>query len=141
MPIIDAEIGEGTKIWQPELVNIYRCEIGRNCNIAAFVEIGDGAIIGNNCRIQAYAFIPQGVIIRDNVFIGPGVKFTNDKYPPTEKDDWESEITIVQSGVSIGAGAIIISGIIIHENAVVAAGAVVTKNIEKGCLVKGVPAK
>jgi len=139
MPIIDSTIGKGTKIHQPELVNIYGCRIGKNCNIAAFVEIGKDVIIGNNVQIQAFSFIPKGVKIGNNVFIGPNVTFTNDKYPPSKGKFWFE--TIIKDGVKIGAGALLITGITIGENAFIAAGAVVTKDVDPDTTVMGIPAR
>ena len=82
-------------------------DIGEGTKIAAFVEIGRGVKIGKNCKIQAFSFIPPGVEIEDNVFIGPHVCFTNDKYPPSK--NWEK--TIIKSGARIGANSTILPGI------------------------------
>ena len=135
----DCKIGKGTKIHQPDLVNMYGCTIGKNCNIAAFVEIGKDVVIGNNVQIQAFTFIPKGVKIGNDVFIGPNVTFTNDKHPPSPEKWWFE--TIIKDGVIIGAGALIITGITIGENAFVAAGAVVTKDVDPGVTVMGIPAR
>ena len=139
MPIINSIIGKGTKIHQPDLVNIYECTIGENCNIAAFVEIGKDVIIGNDVQIQAFTFIPKGVKIGNNVFIGPNVTFTNDKHPPSGGKWWFE--TIIKDGASIGAGALIITGITIGEKSFIAAGAVVTKDVDPGTTVMGIPAR
>ena len=112
-------------------------QIGDDCRIGAFVEIGDAVIIGDNCTIGAYTFIPPGITIRDDVFVGPHVVFTNDKYPPS--DNWE--YTVVHEGASIGANATILPGIIIGKGAVIGAGAVVTKDIPPGETWVGNPAK
>ena len=56
----DTKIGKGTKIWQPDLVNIYGAVIGEDCNIGAFVEIRQDVVIGDRVRIQAFVFIPEG---------------------------------------------------------------------------------
>ena len=77
--IEDADIGENTVV--RDFVNLYGCKIGKNCKIAAFVEIQKDVTIGNNCAIEAFAYIPTGVTIEDEVFIGPHVCFTNDKKP------------------------------------------------------------
>jgi len=139
MPIENAIIGKETKIWHPELVNIYGCKIGERCSIAAFVEIGEDVIIGNDVQIQAFTFIPKGVKIGNNVFIGPNVTFTNDKHPPSGGKWWFE--TIVKDGVRIGAGALLITGITIGEKAFIAAGAVVTKDVSPGVTVMGIPAR
>jgi acetyltransferase-like isoleucine patch superfamily enzyme len=139
----DTIIGQGTKIWHPELVNIYGSTIGTDCNIGAFVEIRKNVIIGNRVRIQAFAFIPEGVTIGDDVFIGPHVCFTNDKYPDSinaKNGNWQCLTTLVQSGCSIGANATILPGITIGSKAVIGAGAVVTTNVPAGKVYYGNPA-
>jgi len=139
MSVVDSKIGKDTKIWHPELVNIYGCKIGNRCSIAAFIEIGEDVIIGDDVQIQAFTFIPKGVRIGNNVFIGPNVTFTNDKHPPSKGKCWFE--TIIKDGASIGAGALIITGITIGEKAFIAAGAVVTKDVDSGITVMGIPAR
>lgn len=141
MAITNSQIGKGTKIWNEELVNIYNCSIGDNCNIGSFVEIGKNVIIGNNCKIQAFSFIPEGVIIGDNVFIGPRVTFTNNRKPDLKIKDWKILETIVEDNVAIGAGAIIVCGIILRKNTFVGAGSVVTKTTLENSFVYGIPAR
>ena len=145
----DVKVGENTKIFQPDLVNLYGCEIGENCKIGAFVEIRNNVKIGNNCKIQAFAFIPEGVAIEDGVFIGPHVCFTNDKYPQAvnkdgslkSSDEWEVVRTIVKKGANIGANATILCGVTIGEHSTVGAGAVVTKDVPANAVVVGNPAR
>lgn len=137
--IENAEIGENTVI--RDYVNIFGCKIGKNCKIAAFVEIQKGVTIGNNCAIEAFTFIPSGVTIEDEVFIGPHVCFTNDKKPRAVNPGWKTIPTVVKKGASIGAGSVILCGITIGEKAMVAAGSVVTKDVAQNTLVAGKPAK
>lgn len=136
----DVIIGEGTKVWHPELSNIYGCKIGNNCNIGALVEIRANVIIGNGCKIQAFAFLPEGINIGNDIFIGPNVTFTNDKYPKTV-GDWKSLKTVVEDSASIGAGAVILPGIHIGKNVLIGAGSVVTKDVPEGEIWAGNPAK
>ena len=117
-----------TKIWHPEKSVILTKFIGDGCIIHAPVWIGKKVWIGRNCKIQAFAFIPDGVMMGHNVFIGPGVVFTNDKRPPSDK---LSE-TVVKYGASIGANATILPGITIGHDAMVGAGSVVTKDVPDG---------
>lgn len=137
--IENADIGENTVI--RDYVNIFGCKIGKNCKIAAFVEIQKGVTVGNNCAIEAFVFIPSGVTIEDEVFIGPHVCFTNDKRPRAVNPGWKTTPTVVKKGASIGAGSVILCGITIGEKAMIAAGSVVTKDVPPKTLVAGNPAK
>jgi acetyltransferase-like isoleucine patch superfamily enzyme len=136
--IVDAKIGEGTIIY--DHVNLYKCKIGKNCKIDAFVYIEEGVEIGDECKIRPFVFIPTGIKIGNRVFIGPGVIFTNDKYPKV-KGEWKLMETIVEDDVSIGAGAVILPGIRIGRGALVGAGAVVTKDVRANAIVVGNPAR
>ena len=122
----DVRIGKGTKVWH--FVNLYGCQIGENCVISSFSEIGRDVRIGNNCKIECRVFIPTGVEIEDDVFVGPSVTFTNDKYPKA-KGEWKVYKTIIQDDVSIGASCTILCGVIIRKGACIGAGSVITKNV------------
>lgn len=150
MPITkDVQIGREVRIFHPELVNLYGCSIGDETRIGSFVEIQAGATIGARCKISSHSFICGGVTIEDEVFIGHGVMFTNDKYPrattadgrPQGASDWKVEPTYVGRGASIGSNATILCGIAIGAGAIVGAGAVVTRDVPAGAIVTGVPAR
>ena len=134
----DVEIGEGTVVH--DQVNLYKCKIGRNCKIDAFVYIEEDVVIGDNCKIRPFVFIPTGVTIEDDVFVGPQVSFTNDKYPRV-KGDWTLLRTRIKRGASIGANSVILPGVTIGEEAVVGAGSVVTKDVPSRAVVAGNPAR
>jgi len=136
--IVDAEVGEGTVV--RDHVNLYKCNIGRNCKIESFVYIEEGVTIGDNCKIKPHVYIPTGVIIEDDVFIGPNVTFTNDKYPHV-KGAWKLLRTIVGRGASIGANSVILPSVRIGRNAMVGAGSLVTKDVLDGAVVCGNPAR
>lgn len=136
--IQEAEIGEGTRIL--DQVNLYKCKIGKDCKIDAYVYIEEGVEIGDNCKIRPFVFIPTGVTIEDDVFVGPNVAFTNDKYPKT-KGEWELLPIKVKRGASIGANSVIIAGVTIGEDALVGAGSVVTNDVPDSAVVAGNPAR
>lgn len=140
--------GKDLKVFQPQLTNLYGCEIGDNTKIGAFVEVQKNAKIGKNCKISTHSFICEGVVIEDDVFIGHGVKFINDKYPRAtlngvlqSEKDWKVVPTIVKKGASIGTNSTILCGITIGENSIIGAGSVVTKNIPPNSIAYGNPAK
>ena len=150
MPISDdVALGQNVKIFHPSLVNLYGCSVGDDSKIGAFVEVQKGAAIGARCKISSHTFICEGVTVEDEVFIGHGVMFTNDRYPrATNTDgglqteaDWKVEATRIRRGASVGSNATIICGVTIGEGAIVGAGAVVTKDVPDYSIVAGVPAK
>jgi len=105
------------------------------------VFIGKGAYVGKNCKIQQFAYIPDGVVIGNDVFVGPGATFLNDKHPPSN-GMWRLEPpTVVGNHASIGGNSTILPGIMIGEHAVIGAGSVVTKNVPPHTTVYGNPAK
>ena len=149
MPInINCNIAETAVIRYPELVNLYGCKIGDMTSVGPFVEIQEGVVIGRSCKIQSHSIICEGVTIEDNVFVGHGVMFTNDKFPRSTnedgslqtKSDWTLTPTLVKMGASIGTGATILPGVTIGRNALVGAGSVVTRDVEDFQIVYGNPA-
>jgi len=150
MPISDsAKLIGSVTVHHPDLVNLYGCEVGDGSRIGTFVEIQKGAIVGERCKISSHTFICEGVTVEDEVFIGHGVMFTNDRFPQATNpdgsaqtdDDWTLEPTHVKCRASIGSNATILCGITIGEGALVSAGAVVTKNVPDFAIVAGVPAR
>ena len=142
-------LGRDVAIPQPDLVNLYGCQIGDGSKIGAFVEVQSNATIGSNCKISSHSFICSGVHIADGVFVGHGVMFTNDLYPRAVNEDgsmqtardWKVVETLVGAKASIGSNATILAGITIGEGALVGAGAVVTKDVPPFAIVAGVPAR
>jgi len=150
MPISDSVcLGENVRIHHPSLVNLYGCTIGDDTRIGTFVEIQKNAVVGARCKISSHTFICEGVVIDDEVFIGHGVMFTNDRFPRAANQDgtlqteadWKVLTTRVKRSASIGSNATIIPGVTIGEGALIGAGAVVTKDVPDHAIVAGVPAR
>ncbi len=143
----DVKLGQNVKIYA--FVNLYGCEIGDESRIGTFVEIQKGARIGCRVKVSSHSFICEGVTIEDEVFIGHGVMFINDKYPrstnadgsPQTEADWMLVKTVIGRRASIGSNATILCGVNVGEGAIVGAGSVVTKDVPPYTIVAGNPAK
>lgn len=142
----DVTFGENVIVYP--FTNLYGCTIGDNTRIGPYVEIQRGAVIGANCKIQSHTFICDGVTIEDEVFIGHGVMFINDKHPRAttagrlqDDGDWNLLCSRVCRGASVGSGAVILGGSILHERCTVGAGAVVAQDVNASETVVGVPAR
>lgn len=149
MPMKDVELGRDVRVFHPDLVNLYGCSIGDETKVGTFVEVQKGTSIGARCKISSHSFICEGVTIEDEVFVGHGVMFINDREPRAAdaegrlktEADWTLETTHVCKGASLGSGAVVMGGVTIGAGALVGAGAVVTRDVEPGAVVAGVPAR
>ena len=135
-----ASIPESTNVWQFCVV-LPKARIGENCNICSHCFVENDVVVGNNVTVKCGVQLWDGLRLEDNVFVGPNVSFTNDRYPRSKNENWISEETVVKQGASIGAGATILCGIVIGENAMIGAGSVVSKNVPAGELWMGNPAR
>jgi acetyltransferase-like isoleucine patch superfamily enzyme len=149
MPLTNVQLGSDVKIFHPALVNLYGCRIGDATKVGSFVEIQKNARVGARCKISSHSFVCEGVVIDDEVFVGHGVMFINDRYPraanadgsPQTEADWEVEPTRVKRRASIGSNATVLCGVCIGEGSLVGAGAVVTRDVPDFAIVAGVPAR
>jgi acetyltransferase-like isoleucine patch superfamily enzyme len=144
-----SDVRFGNDVTVGPFTNLYGCAIGDETRIGPFVEIQRGAHIGARCKIQSHTFVCEGVTVEDEVFVGHGVMFVNDKYPrATTEDgtlqvaeDWELLETVVERGASLGSGAVVLGGVRVGAGAIVGAGAVVTRDVSPGAVVAGAPAR
>ena len=145
--IADVAFGKGVVVHA--FTNLYGCQIGDATTIGPYVEIQRGASVGARCKIQSHSFVCAGVEIEDEVFVGHGVMFINDKSPRATREDgqlqtdrdWTLLRTVVERRAAIGSAAVILGGIRIGEGALVGAGAVVTSDVAAGDIVAGNPAR
>jgi UDP-2-acetamido-3-amino-2,3-dideoxy-glucuronate N-acetyltransferase len=143
----DVEVGQNVVVFS--FTNLYGCRIGDNTRVGPFVEVQRGVVVGANCKIQSHTFTCEGVEIEDEVLVGHGTLFINDKFPRATdesgelqtEEDWTLLRTTVERGASLGSGAVVMGGVRIGARAIVGAGAVVTHDVEPGDTVVGVPAR
>jgi UDP-2-acetamido-3-amino-2,3-dideoxy-glucuronate N-acetyltransferase len=150
MPIAtNVRLGEGVRIPHPDLVNVYGCEIGDGSTVNPFVEIQSDVRVGRHCKISSHSFLCSGVSLEDEVFVGHGVMFINDRLPRATNedgslkgaDDWRASATLVRRRAAIGSNATIMDGVVIGTEAQVGAGSVVTRDVPDYAIVVGVPAR
>jgi UDP-2-acetamido-3-amino-2,3-dideoxy-glucuronate N-acetyltransferase len=138
----------GRNVLVRSFVNLYGCTIGDDSTIGTFVEIQRDVVVGARCKISSHTFVCSGVEIGDEVFVGHGVVFVNDKFPRATaggrmqtEADWTLLRIAVENGATIGSGAVILGGVTVGESALVGAGAVITHDVEAGAVVAGVPGR
>lgn len=142
LSLVDPEVyvPASSKVWQFATI-CSGTTIGMNSVIGSCCWIGKNCTIGNGVHLNHGCFIPHGTVLEDDVFLGPGVIFTDDKHPKANNPNYEALPPIIRKGASIGAGAVILPGVEVGSGAVIGAGAVVTRWVDPDKTVTGVPAK
>lgn len=103
--------------------------------------IENDVVVGDRVTIKSGVQLWDGLRIEDDVFIGPNVTFTNDKFPRSKVWPDTFPQTTIQRGASIGGGAVILPDITIGAKAMVGAGALVTRSVPPNAIVVGNPAR
>ena len=143
-----AVLGEGTRIWHQAQVR-GGARIGVDCILGKGAFVDTDVVIGDRCKLQNYANVFHGSTLEDEVFVGPLVVLTNDRFPRAANpegglkgdQDWAVEGITVRHGASIGARAVVLPGVAIGTWAIVGAGAVVLHDVEPHRVVVGNPAR
>ncbi len=116
------EIGDDVKVWSNSIVD-YGCKVG------------------HRVKIHSGCYLAQLTVVEDDVFIAPGVTFSNEKYPTGTYSKASMRGPIVKRDAKIGVNSTILPGISIGEGAIVGAGSVVTRDVAADTVVWGVPAR
>ena len=142
-PLSDVQssaIGPGTRVWQFVVV-LPGAQIGAEVNLCSHCFVENDVVIGDRVTVKCGVQLWDGLRIGDDVFIGPNVTFTNDRYPRSRVYPGSFPQTVIGKGASIGGGAVILPGITIGEGAMVGAGSVVTRSVAAHSTVVGNPAR
>jgi acetyltransferase-like isoleucine patch superfamily enzyme len=144
-------IGARTAIWGGVHLRGPDTRIGADCIVGERTYIGPGVSLGDLVKVNAGVYLCTGVTLHDGVMVGAGVVFTNDRYPrattpdlatlrPSGADE-HTRPTRVDTGATVGAGAVIGCDLTIGRFAMVGMGAVVTRSVAPFHLVVGQPAR
>ncbi len=128
------QTGHGTLIREENI-------IGDNVSIGSHTVVEHHIRIGDGVRIHSNTFIPEFSVLEKDCWIGPGVIFTNARYPKSKNAKKTLKGPIIKKGAIIGAGAVILPGVIIGERAFIGAGTVVVKEVKKEEVMVGNPAR
>jgi UDP-2-acetamido-3-amino-2,3-dideoxy-glucuronate N-acetyltransferase len=137
-----ADVGDGTRVWAFAHV-LPGAKIGAGCNICDGAYVEGGAVLGDNVTVKNGVLVFDLVTCEDDVFLGPGVVFTNDLRPRAHVKRGPEELlpTLVRRGATLGAATVVVCGTTIGEYAFAAAGAVVTRDVPAHAFVAGNPAR
>lgn len=125
-------------------------ETGHAVIIRESMRIGDGVRVGTNSDLQGHATIGHfvrlhsgvqvnhGTVIEDFAWLFPYVVLTNDPHPPS---DGATIGPVIGRAAAVGARSLVLPGIRIGAGSLVAAGSTVTRNVDDGRIVMGVPAR
>lgn len=115
-------------------------EIGDDCSVGTHAVLEPGNRVGRGSRIHSHCFLEQ-VVIGEDVFLGPGVVFTDDPHPACPRYLDCVRGATVEDQVSIGGNSTILPGVRLGRCALIGAGSVVTHDVEAGWVVAGNPAR
>jgi acetyltransferase-like isoleucine patch superfamily enzyme/dTDP-4-dehydrorhamnose 3,5-epimerase-like enzyme len=133
-------VGANTRIWAFAHV-LPGARIGSDCNICDHTFVEEDVVIGDRVTIKCGVFLWNGLRLEDDVFVGPCVAFTNDRFPRSKVYPTDFAVTTIRAGASLGANATILPGVTVGEGAMVGAGAVVTHDVPPHAIVTGNPAR
>jgi len=101
--------------------------IGSGTQILAMASLGAGVALGNSCIVNHGASIDHECVIGDATHVAPGATLCG--------------CVTVGDNVFVGAGAVVLPRLHLGDDCVIGAGAVVTRDVPRGAIVVGNPAK
>jgi acetyltransferase-like isoleucine patch superfamily enzyme len=114
--------------------------VGDGSSIGTHTVLEGRCRIGRRVRIHSQCFL-ESATVGDDVFIGPGVVFTDDPHPPCPRYRDCAQGVTIEDGAKIGGGAVLLPGVTVGSRALVGGGSVVSKDVPAGSVVAGNPAR
>jgi acetyltransferase-like isoleucine patch superfamily enzyme len=133
-------IGDGFQTGHGALIREEN-RIGNHVSIGSHSIVEHHVEIGDNVRIHSNAFIPEYSVLEADCWIGPGVIFTNARYPRSHGVKETLQGPVIRANARIGAGAVVLPGVVVGRESLVGAGAVVVQDVPDGAVVVGNPAR
>lgn len=142
--VVDSVLGDRVQVKQGSLVA--RSELGPDSSVGPFAQVRDGAVIEQDARIGNFVEVKKSRVgrgtkalhltylgdatLEDGVNIGAGTVTCNydgvNKYP-----------TIIERGVFIGSGSMLVAPVRIGDHSYVAAGSTITVDVPPESLALG----
>jgi UDP-3-O-[3-hydroxymyristoyl] glucosamine N-acyltransferase len=137
----DSEIGGDTLIGDGASIREL-CRVGAGCVIGRRVTIDRDVRIGRRSRVMSGVNLAAKSRIGDRVIIASLVTSANDNtFGELGFDEARLHGQTIEDDARIGPSVCMLPGVVIGRSATVAAGAVVTRDVEPGATVMGVPAR
>lgn len=133
IPLLDTRFIEARI--EPGAIIRDKVYIGKNAVIMMGAVINIGAKVGEATMIDMNAVLGARATVGKSCHIGAGAVLAGVLEPPS------ADPVIIEDNVLVGANAVVLEGIRVGAGSVVAAGSVVTKNVEPGVVVAGIPAR
>ena len=136
----DVEIGDYFQTVHYAVIRA-KVKIGDYCCLCNHVTVEGIVRMGDGVRLMSNTYVPSRTWFGDNVFVGPGVVFMNDRYPGRVEVKQTPRGATIEDDVMVGGGCLILPGITIGERSFIAAGTTVTKDVPAGSFVVGTPGR
>lgn len=137
----DVEVGSNTLVGDASSIREIS-RIGKGCVIGRSVVIGRDVQMDDDSVIMYASHLVSMTRVGKNVFIGAGVMTANDNAMGAEGwTDGTPAGQTIEDEARIASSSILLPGVTIGRRAIVGAGALVTRDVEPGVRVLGIPAR